>query len=280
MSINSGKAIINACEKLGYNVQGFDGFDESILNQKFDFIFLALHGTFGEDGSIQKILEKNNIKYNGSDSLSSSHCFDKNFTKILAKENGILTPEWLLVNSKEDSDISNINFKPIVVKPNKEGSTIGFSLVDDIKNLGIAIGKSLEHGENSLIEKYIEGREITVSVLGNKSLPVIEIKPHSNIYDYKSKYTKGESDYICPANLDKSLSKSIQDTALKIHRLLSCEIYSRVDFRLDKDNKFWLLEINTLPGMTETSLFPMAASAVGLSFENLIDKIIKLSLEK
>jgi len=131
-----------------------------------------------------------------------------------------------------------------------------------------------------LIEEYIEGKEITVSVLGNKSLPVIEIKPHSNIYDYKSKYTKGESDYICPADLDQFLLKDIQDTALKVHELLGCEVYSRVDFRLDKNNNFYLLEINTLPGMTETSLFPMAAKAIGLSFEDLIDKIIKLSLEK
>ena len=279
MSINSGKAIINACEKLGYNVQGFDGFDELILDQKFDFIFLALHGTFGEDGSIQKILEQNNVRYNGSDSTSSEHCFDKNFTKILSKKNSILTPEWLLVNSKEDTNISNISFKPIV-KPNKEGSTIGFSLVEDINNIGIAINESLKHGENSLIEEYIEGREITVSVLGNESLPIIEIRPYSDIYDYKSKYTKGESDYICPADLDDSLSKDIQDTALRVHNLLGCKVYSRVDFRLDKDNKFWLLEINTLPGMTETSLFPMAAKAIGLSFEDLIDKIIKLSLEK
>ena len=279
MSINSGKAIINACKKLGYNVQGFDGFDQSILDQKFDFIFLALHGTFGEDGSIQKILEKNNIKYNGSDSLSSEHCFDKNFTKILAKKNNILTPQWLLVDSKENVSISDMSFKPIV-KPNKEGSTIGFSLVDDISSLGIAIDESLKHGENCLIEEYIAGREITVSVLGNESLPIIEIRPHSDIYDYKSKYTKGESDYICPANLDDSLSKDIQDTALRVHDLLCCKVYSRVDFRLDKDNKFWLLEINTLPGMTETSLFPMAAKATGLSFEGLINKIIKLSLEK
>ena len=129
-------------------------------------------------------------------------------------------------------------------------------------------------------EVTISGREITVSVLGNESLPIIEIRPHSDVYDYKSKYTKGESDYICPANLDDSLSKDIQDTALRIHNLLDCKVYSRVDFRLDKDNRFWLLEINTLPGMTETSLFPMAAKIIGLNFEDLIDKIIKLSLEK
>ena len=166
------------------------------------------------------------------------------------------------------------------MKPNKEGSTIGFSLIDRLSSLDSAIDKSLEYGDDVLLEKYIDGKEITVSVFGDKALPIVEIKPHYSVYDYKSKYTKGESDYICPAEIDNSLSEEIKDTALQIHRLLGCQVYSRVDFRLDKDNKFWLLEINTLPGMTETSLFPMAAKAVGLSFEDLIDKIIKLSLEK
>ena len=166
------------------------------------------------------------------------------------------------------------------MKPNKEGSTIGFSLIGRLSDLDSAIDESLKYGNHVLIEEYIDGKEITVSILGDKVLPIVEIKPHSSIYDYESKYTKGESDYVCPAEIDDSLSEEIKDTALKIHKLLGCQIYSRVDFRLDKDNKFWLLEINTLPGMTETSLFPMAAKAAGLSFEDLIDKIIKLSLEK
>ena len=166
-----------------------------------------------------------------------------------------------------------------VVKPIHEGSSIGVSVVRDHSNLPSVIDKTLQFGE-LMIEKYISGREITVSILGNKSLPIIEIKPHSNVYDYKSKYTSGESDYICPADIDEALTKKIQDTALKVHNLLGCEVYSRVDFRLNKNNEFFLLEINTLPGMTETSLFPMAAKASGLSFEDLIGKIIKLSLEK
>ena len=167
----------------------------------------------------------------------------------------------------------------IVVKPSHQGSSIGVSVVRDFKSLHSAIDNAIQYGM-FIIEKYISGREITVSILGNEPLPVIEIKPHSNVYDYKSKYTIGESDYICPADIDEALTKKIQETALKVHNVLGCEVYSRVDFRLDKNNKFWLLEINTLPGMTETSLFPMAAKAVGLSFEDLIDKIIKLSLEK
>ena len=228
---------------------------------------------------LNKILENHKICYNGSSSLSSEHCFDKNFTKILAKENNILTPRWLLIDSNKMFNVADINFRP-VVKPNKEGSTIGFSLIGRLSDLDSAIDKSLQYGDDVLIEEYIDGKEITVSVFGDKALPIVEIKPHSSVYDYKSKYTKGESDYVCPAEIDDSLSEKIKNTALKIHKLLGCQVYSRVDFRLDKDNKFWLLEINTLPGMTETSLFPMAAKATGLSFEDLIDKIIKLSLEK
>ena len=190
-----------------------------------------------------------------------------------------MTPKWLLIDDNKVFNVADIDFKP-VVKPNKEGSTIGFSLIGRLSDLDSAIDKSLKYGSHILIEEYIDGKEITVSILGDKALPIVEIKPHSSVYDYKSKYTKGESDYVCPAEIDDSLSEEIKHTALKIHKLLGCQVYSRVDFRLDKDNKFWLLEINTLPGMTETSLFPMAAKAVGLSFEDLIDKIIKLSLEK
>jgi D-alanine-D-alanine ligase len=211
---------------------------------------------------------------------------------------------------------------PLIVKPSRQGSSVGITIFHTrpedpytrlkrevaagpgrteselVRLLGPkedpvwdAIKKAVECNEDknennaAIVERYIPGKEITVSILGDKALPVIEIRPHSNVYDYKSKYTAGETDYVCPAQLDESLSKEIQNTALKVHKLLGCEVYSRVDFRLDDEsqfsnNNFYFLEINTLPGMTETSLFPMAAKAVGLSFEDLIDKIIKLSLEK
>ena len=158
------------------------------------------------------------------------------------------------------------------------GSTIGFSLIGRLSDLDSAIDKSLKYGNHVLIEEYIDGKEITVSILGDRVLPIVEIKPHSSVYDYESKYTKGESDYVCPAEIDDSLSEEIKDIALKIHKLLGCQVYSRVDFRLDKDNKFWLLEINTLPGMTDTSLFPKAASAVHLNYNELIKNIIRLAL--
>jgi len=326
---------------LGHNVQDFDGFNKSILKRsifkrKLDFVFIALHGTFGEDGSIQEILEQNQIKYNGSNSKASEDCFNKIRTKRICGDRNILTPQWYSISQdtwappSEDHlypyMIDTMLSYPLIVKPSRQGSSIGITILHDktvpeqktISELiddsygslsdGVlgrmrpnnnplisAIDKALEcndgiqslHQKNeALIEEYIYGKEITVSILGDKALPIIEIKPHSNVYDYKSKYTKGETDYVCPAqfdfsaDIDGSLSGEIQDTALEVHKLLGCQVYSRVDFRLSKNNKFWLLEINTLPGMTETSLFPMAAKATGLSFEDLIDKIIKLSLEK
>ena len=238
-----------------------------------------MHGVFGEDGSVQEILDKNNIIYNGSQSSSSKNCFDKNFTKEIAQDNSISTPSFTIING-ESFNIDSFKFSKCVIKPNKQGSSVGFSIINDSKEIEDALQSALEHDSHALIEDYIEGREITVSILGKQALPVIDIQPNHGIYDYRAKYTKGETRYICPAQIDSSLSIEIQNAALKVHQLLDCKVYSRVDFRLDKNNKFWLLEINTLPGMTETSLFPMAAKASGLSFEDLIDKIIKLSLEK
>ena len=246
-----------------------------------------MHGVFGEDGSIQEILDKNNIIYNGSPSSSSKNCFDKNFTKVIAQDNDISTPRSTTIDRQSAkigifvwSRFDSLKFSKCVIKPNKQGSSIGFSIINDGKEIEDALQSVFEHDSVALIEDYIEGREITVSILDKQALPVIDIQPNHGIYDYRAKYTKGETQYICPAQIDSSLSIEIQNAALKVHQLLDCKVYSRVDFRLDKNNKFWLLEINTLPGMTETSLFPMAAKAVGLSFEDLIDKIIKLSLEK
>tara|TARA_B100001029_G_scaffold157610_1_gene143749 strand:- start:279 stop:1334 length:1056 start_codon:yes stop_codon:yes gene_type:complete len=351
VSIKSGQAIIKACENLGHIVRIFDGFSDSmfktfpIFRPKLDFVFIALHGTFGEDGSIQKILESKNIKYNGSDAKSSEICFDKIKTTNLCRENKIKTPypSFQIIEQLVDSEFTsfiNSGFGyPLIVKPSKQGSSVGISIFHKkpedsytrlLKETALGPGKTErdifqllgqkddsiydaiiralkcnltqekiieieeknkapfkdvfgflpEFSNEVIIERYIHGKEITASILGDKALPLIEIKPNSNVYDYKSKYTKGETQYACPAKLDDSLSQEIQNVALKVHNLLGCKVYSRVDFRLDNNSNFYLLEINTLPGMTETSLFPMAAKASGLSFEDLIDKIIKLSLEK
>ena len=300
---------------MGYDTSDFDIKENNIHDilpdlRKKDFVFIALHGTFGEDGSIQKILEESKINYNGSSFLSSELCFDKHKAKMVVDSLGDNTPAWRCFDNLSelypDMTYDDLYYKitkpkgdelkfrgfdlssKLVIKPNKQGSSIGFNIVENFQSLWSVqnhsiknpLTSSFDHDDSVIVEEYIEGREITVSILGEDSLPIVEIQPSNDVYDYEAKYTRGASNYICPANLNQSLSNGIRRTALKIHQLMGCSVYSRVDFRLDKDNNFWFLEINTLPGMTETSLFPMAANIVGLSFEDLIDKIIKLSLEK
>jgi D-alanine-D-alanine ligase len=220
-----------------------------------------------------------NIPYNGSNEKSSKICFDKAETKKIVIGEGIDSPKYYHTSSNSCNDHFDFSAEKYVVKPNAQGSSVGFNIVDDISKINDAIDIALDFDRSVLIEEFINGREITVSVLGEESLPVIEIKPKSGVYDYNSKYIIGETDYICPAEMNSIKYRSVQECALKIHKMLSCDVYSRVDFKFF-DNKFYFLEINTLPGMTKTSLFPKAAKQHGLSFKKLIEKIIKLSLEK
>ena len=168
----------------------------------------------------------------------------------------------------------------MIVKPNDQGSTIGLTVAKNNKELNVGIDLARKFTRTVMIERFIDGREITVTIIGDKPYPIVEIFPKKGLYDYESKYTKGFADYFCPADIKSDLTKTIQSKALKIHKLLECRHYSRVDFILDKNLKPWFLEVNTLPGMTETSLFPMAAERHGFSFKDVINKIIKLSLQK
>lgn len=244
-----------------------------------DFIFIALHGSFGEDGAIQSILSEMNIPFNGSNEKSSKICFDKAKTKKIVMGEGIDSPKYYHTLSNSCNNHFDFSAEKYVVKPNAQGSSVGFNIVDDVSKINDAIDMALDFDSSVLIEEFINGREITVSVLGEEPLPVIEIKPKSGVYDYNSKYVAGEAEYICPAEMNSVKYHYVQDCALKIHKMLSCDVYSRVDFKFF-NNKFYFLEINTLPGMTKTSLFPKAAKQYGFSFKKLIDKIIKLSLEK
>ena len=238
-----------------------------------------MHGTFGEDGVIQSILSKNNIPFNGSGEKSSRNCFNKSVTKEIVMNQGVLSPKYYQTFSNTCNDHLDFKSEKYVVKPNSQGSSVGFNVIDNFENLNDAIDKALDFDNSVLIEEFIDGKEITVPILGNEPLPVIEIEPKSGIYDYKSKYTAGESKYICPADLNLEKYQFVQNCALSVHKMLKCDVYSRVDFKFYDDN-FYFLEINTLPGMTETSLFPMAANRHGFSFKEIINKIIKLSLQK
>ena len=279
VSLKTGKAVVEACRINNYEVEAII-IDKNykkflpILKQ-VDIVFNALHGTQGEDGTIQKWLEDNNIKFTGSNSISSALCMNKIECKKILKENEFLTPEWL--EFKKNIEINNV-FLPCIVKPNAQGSTFGLSYVEKAKDLIPAIMNSRKFDKSILIEEYISGKEITVGIIQESPMPIVEILPKNKIYDYKCKYTAGMSKYNCPADIKKGLSKKIMSDSVKIFKLLGCKGYGRIDFIIDKNENYYFLEINTLPGMTSTSLLPIAAKAYGLSFNELVKKIIYLGL--
>jgi D-alanine-D-alanine ligase len=252
-----------------------------------DVIFLALHGGQGEDGTIQALLDLTGKPYTGSGVLASALSMDKVMSKKIFEREGILTPEWLSVHQSDPPGVSNIIEKienhfgfPCVVKPNNQGSTVGLTVVKQRNNLNEAIECAQEYSSHVLIERYIQGRELTVGVLGDMPLPVVEIIPKHGIYDYECKYTHGKSNYVCPAEISGEKAKEIQAIGLKAFKTLGCEGYARVDFRYGDDGRFYCLEVNTLPGMTSLSLVPMAAKALGIDFPELVDRIARLALNK
>ena len=278
VSIASGRSIENACIALGHEVVRLDPKDglEKIksLLLKVDLVFNGLHGGDGENGKISKYLEDLGVLFTGSDSISSEICMNKDKAKRIAANNNVLTPEWVLVtNEALSGNIGQLNF-PIVVKPNDQGSTLGLSIINSKSQLKGAFKVANSFASSVMYEQHIQGREITCSIVGNIAYPIVEIIPKHEIYDYECKYTKGMSKYICPAEINKNISSKIKEISLKIHKLLGCRHYSRVDFLLDRNNDPWFLEINTLPGMTETSLLPKSLESAGVNFNQIIEKII------
>ena len=280
VSLKTGKAVVEACRINNYDVKTLiiDNNYKKFLPilKKVDIVFNALHGTLGEDGTIQKWLEENNIKFTGSGSISSALCMNKIKCKKILKKNEFFTPKW--VEFEEGTEIEDFPL-PCIVKPNAQGSTFGLSYVEKVKDLTPAIKNSQKFDKRTLIEEYIHGKEITVGIIEENPMPIIEILPKNRIYDYKCKYTAGMSDYNCPADLKKALSQKIMSDSVKIFKLLGCKGYGRIDFIIDKKENHYFLEINTLPGMTSTSLLPIAAKAQGLSFSELVRKIIDLGLK-
>ena len=283
VSLASGKAISAACKELGHDVLDLDPqFDMKLLVPDLltvDLVFNGLHGGDGENGVIPGFLQSLGVKYTGSKTEASAICMDKRISKALVHRKDLLTPNWVsLANNDPLPSVGDMVF-PVVIKPNDQGSTIGLTVVKGESELDAAIELARQFANVVLIEEFIVGKEITVTVIGDKAYPIVEIVPSHGLYDYECKYNKGMTEYFCPANIDKDLTKAIQKSALKIHKLLGCRHYSRVDFRLDKNGRAWFLELNTLPGMTETSLVPKAAKASGLSFPELIQTIINEALE-
>jgi D-alanine-D-alanine ligase len=277
ISLQSGKAIQLALEAIGYNVLSITMENKlgDIISDlhSVDLVFLGLHGSIGENGTIQGFLESLGVKYTGSDPLSSAICMDKNISKIIARDSKVNTPNWKIVTRDQTLNEDNSEF-PLVIKPNDQGSTVGLTIVHDESELGPALNLAYNYSSSVMVEQFIEGRELTVTLIGGKALPVCEIIPSHELYDYECKYTSGMSKYVCPADIDLDLTKRVQEITERLFDVLKCRHYSRADFRLDHEDNLWFLEMNTLPGMTDTSLAPLAAKAAGFSFNDLIDRIV------
>jgi len=258
---------------------GFDA-TEVIVNEKnfplptgTDMAFLALHGTYGEDGQVQDFLKSKGIPFTGADAETSRITIDKEKTKEKFRQNGVPTPSGQLVRKVEEITVP----LPVFIKPNTQGSSVGSHAATTREELVEAVAEALKFDTSVLVEQLIKGRELTVGVLGDQVLPVIEIRPLAGFYDYKNKYTKGATEYFCPAQLPDEITALVQRYALAAHRSVGQAIYSRVDFLLEKETVPYCLEINTIPGMTATSLLPKAAAAAGITFPQLCRRIVELS---
>jgi D-alanine-D-alanine ligase len=245
-----------------------------------DVIFVALHGGKGEDGTIQALLETAGVIYTGSGILASALAMNKDRSKALFREAKVQTAPHLLLDASSEKEragagaaVARAVGYPAVVKPNCQGSSVGFSFVPRAENLEEALRLAARFGGECVVERYIPGREVTAAILEGEALPLVEIIPEGGFYDYKRKYTKGTSRYVAPAGLDAKTSERIRREAALAYRALACRDYARVDFRLSGDGEPYCLEVNTLPGMTELSLVPMAAKAAGLGFEELVERI-------
>lgn len=277
VSLRSGAAVANALRQGGYRVTEVEvrGADFS-LPQDTGLCVLMIHGTFGEDGQIQAILDARGIPYTGEGEVASRAAFDKLASKRLFDRAGVPTPRWEVIKPGQRPSLPI----PLVVKAPREGSSVGVHLIRNAAQLDAALADCASLDREILVEELIEGRELTVGVVGDEAMAVVEIRPHEGFYDYAHKYTKGASDYFCPAPLDDATTRRVQETALAAHRALGLEVYSRVDILLRGDGSLFVLEANTIPGMTETSLLPKAASAAGLGFLGLCERIAQLSLQR
>ncbi|HET7584275.1 MAG TPA: D-alanine--D-alanine ligase [Gemmatimonadaceae bacterium] len=247
-----------------------------------DVVFLALHGGHGEDGTVQALLDLVGVRYTGSGHLASALAMDKDLSKTIFRANGVPTADWIMVSGGapiEGEIVRRSLGFPVIVKPSKQGSTVGLSVVRDEGALGAAVAEAYRYDDEVMIERFIPGRELTVAVLGDEVFPVGEIKPKHEIYDYECKYTKGMAEEEFPAALSAKETETVQQLALAAYRALKLGGCARIDFRLSsEDGVFYCLEANTLPGMTELSLVPQAAAAGGVSFAELCDRIARSAL--
>lgn len=255
-----------------------------------EVVLIALHGGAGENGTLQALLDLAGKPYTGSGVMASALAMNKAMSKRVFLQAGVPTPPWVLVEAESPlaadllagaipPAVAALGL-PLVVKPNEEGSTVGLTIVREWPATAAALREAARHGHEVLFERYIEGRELTVAVFGDRPLPIVEIRPKSGFYDYESKYTAGRSEYFCPADLPAEVTERVQSLGVVAARALDCRGVSRVDFRLDPADVPWCLEVNTIPGMTPTSLVPMAARAAGMSYEQVVQRMIELAIDE
>jgi D-alanine-D-alanine ligase len=283
VSLATGHGVSKALCSLGAEVTDVDVKDENFkLPDGVELAFITIHGTFGEDGRLQKILEQRGIAYTGEGVQGSEVAFDKIQSKKHFLRTGVSTPEWEVIDSGARPRMPI----PIVIKPPREGSTVGVHIIKSDSQIEEAMRDVARFSRDVLIEKFIPGRELTVGILGDQALPIIEIIPKGGFYDFTNKYpflnpqAGGAAQHVCPAHIESAKTVEIQQLALKAHRALGLEVYSRVDVLVTNDGSSFVLEANTIPGMTEASLLPEAAGVAGISYPELCVRIIELSQRK
>lgn len=279
ISLKTGRAVFSALKRRGHDVVAIDvGRDlpQQLLEAGVEVAFIALHGVLGEDGCVQGLLEVMGIPYTGSGVTAAAVAMDKQLSKEILVQRGIPTPPWVCVRSGEvDREALSIPFPyPMVVKPNTQGSTVGIHLVPEARQLSEALEDSGRYDDTILVEAFIPGDEVTVGMLNGEVLPVVEIVPPAGFFDFEAKYTKGTSQYHVPARISPALMKRCHALGGATYAAIGCEGVARVDIRITPEGACYVLEINTVPGMTETSLIPMAAAEVGKTFEDVCEVIL------
>ncbi|GBE58178.1 D-alanine--D-alanine ligase [bacterium BMS3Abin01] len=293
VSLKSGGRVEKALRELGYRVEAID-VDARLVRRlkelKPDAAFIAMHGSGGEDGTVQELLDILGIPYTGSDVLPSVRCMDKVLTKHIFVADGVPTPPFYAFNRDAFQELGaadtlpyigeELGF-PIVVKPSSQGSALGIRFAHNVDELPAALISAFSFDNKVLLEKYVKGRELAVSIIGKepRALPIVEAIPKSEFFDFESRYTMGKADYVVPAEIPGEVAAAAEEISLKVFSVLQCSGFGRVDIIMDENNGLHVLEINTIPGLTETSLMPMAAEADGIGFNGLVEEVLATALE-
>lgn len=290
VSLSGAKGVIEALNKERYEVEVFDTATDlpRLVERAKDLnvAFILLHGRFGEDGAVQGLLDLLGIPYQGSGVLGSALAMNKHYSKVMYRDAGIPTPDWLVYDEINAVSVKEVRERlglPVMIKPANQGSSIGMCKVEDMNDLVFAFEEAFKWDEQVVAERFIAGRELTAGVLGLKeltALPIVEIRPNPSyaFFDYEAKYQKGATQELCPAPIPEDIARKAQELAVKAHRALGLRGYSRTDMILTEAEELFVLETNTIPGMTPTSLLPQAAQAMGISFSELLDRLIEMAL--